>query len=72
MATIVISILWALMGLFCIVQNQEQIEKLTIGNALTAFFIFMAFGPCFVAVNVIECILVWLGWEANDDDDHGV
>lgn len=72
MATIIISILWALMGLLCIVQNQDQIEKMTIGKALITFFIFMMFGPCFVAVNVIEVILGWLGWEDEDDDGFGV
>ena len=64
---IIIAILWALMSLLCFIQNQEQIEKLTIGNALAAYFIFIAFGPCFVIVNVLEVILSWLGWEDNDD-----
>ena len=72
LGTMIVILLWATMGLLCIVQNQEQLEQLTIGNALTAFLIFMIFGPCFVVVNVIEAMLVWLGWEDNDDDGRGV
>jgi hypothetical protein len=72
LGTMIVILLWATMGLLCIVQNQEQLEQLTIGNALTAFLIFMIFGPCFVIVNVIEAILVWLGWEDSNDDGHGV
>jgi hypothetical protein len=68
----IVILLWTTMGLLCIVQNQEQLERLTIGNALTAFLIFMIFGLCFVVVNVIEAMLVWLGWEDNDDDGRGV
>lgn len=64
---IIIAILWTFMGLFCFVQNQEQIEKLTAGNALAAYFIFIAFGPYFIIINILENILSWLGWEDNDD-----
>jgi hypothetical protein len=72
LGTMIVILLWATMGLLCIVQNQEQLERLTIGNALTAFLIFMMFGPCFVITNVLEVILTWLGWEDSNDDGHGV
>ena len=72
MATIIIVILWAAMGLFCIIQNQEQLEQMTVGRALAAFSLLVAFGPCFVIVTVVQGILGWLGWEDEDDDGHGV
>jgi hypothetical protein len=69
---IIVVILWAIMGLLCFVQNQEQIEQLNIGAALFVFMLFIIFGPCFVIDNVLEQVLVWLGWEDDNDDGHGV
>ena len=69
---IIIALLWALMGMLCFAQNQEQVEQLSVDRALFVFMLFMVFGPCFVLVNVLEVILTWIGWEDNGDDGHGV
>jgi hypothetical protein len=70
---VILIMLWLAMGILCIVQNQEQLERLTLGNIFIAFIIFIIFGPYFVIVNVLEAILLWLGWEDdNNDDAHGV
>lgn len=69
---VLLVILWAFTALLCFVQNQEQIEQLTIGKALFVYIMFIIFGPCFVITNVLESIFAWLGWEGNDDDGYGV
>ena len=68
----IVAIIWALCGLLCFVQNQESIEQMETASALTAYIIFITFGPCFILINILENILGWLGWEDNDDDGHGV
>lgn len=68
---IVITILWLFMGLMLVVQNQVQLNQMTIENCLIAFIILIVFAPCFLITGVLENILVWLGWEDNDDG-HGV
>lgn len=66
----IISALWIISGCTLIIQYFDIANDLGLAKWMIVCFIFLAFGPCFLLVNILESILDLImpeGWNDNDD-----
>lgn len=70
MAFYIISALWIISGCTLIIQYFDIANDLGLPKWMIVCSIFLAFGPCFLLVNILESILDLImpeGWNDNDD-----